>query len=101
MRTFHKEVVKNSKPEIVKFLEPQQLAMSSAGAAKLVNSVRMMLEQHNDFIAVQIDIKNAFNTCSRAALVEQLEEEPTLKHLAWFAATTLAPHIGLETGGKK
>ena len=101
VRTFHKEVVKHSKPELVKFLEPQQLAMSSSGAAKLVNSVRMMVEQHHDFIAVQIDIKNAFNTCSRAALVEQLEEEPTLKHLAWFAATTLAPHIGLETGGKK
>ena len=67
VRTFHKEVVKESKPELVTFLEPQQLAMSSAGAAKLVNSVRMMLEHNPDFIAVQIDIKTAFNDCSRAA----------------------------------
>ena len=30
-----------------------------------------------------------------------LESEPTLKHLAWFAATILAPYSGLETGGKR
>ena len=35
-----------------------------------------------------------------AGLIEQLEDEPTLHHLAWHAATTLAPHIGLEAGGE-
>ena len=101
VRIWHREVVKFNKPEIVKFLEPQQMVLSTAGAAKLVNSVRMMLEIHPDFIAVQIDLKNAFNACSRAALIDQLEDEPTLHHLAWHAGTTLAPHIGLEAGGEK
>ena len=101
VRSIHKEVIKYNKPELVRFLEPQQLALSTAGASKLVNSVRLMLEANPDFVAVQIDLKNAFNACSRSALVAQLEEEPTLQHLAWHAATTLAPHIGLEAGGEK
>ena len=101
VRTIHREVINYNKSELVRFLEPQQLVVSEAGAAKLVNTVRMMLEANPDFVAVQIDMKNAFNACSRSALVKQLEEEPTLQHLAWHAATTLAPHTGLEAGGKK
>ena len=46
-------------------------------------------------------MKNAFNACSRAALITQLEEEPTLHHLTGHAANTLAPHIGLDAGGRK
>ena len=36
---------------------------------------------------------------SRAAVIETLEKEPSLQHLAWFAAVVLAPSSGLETGG--
>ena len=45
-------------------------------------------------------IFNAFNENAKRAIVENLENEPTLKHLAWFAATVLAPYSGLETGGR-
>ena len=83
VRSFNREAVKYNKPEIIKFLEPQQLALSNVGAAKLVNSVRIMLEVIPDFVAVQINTANAYNACSRAALVEQLEADPTLQHLAW------------------
>ena len=44
-----------------------------------------------------MDLKNAFNENARAAIVEILSSEPTLKHLAWFAAIVLAPYSGLET----
>ena len=101
LRTVHREVITANKQELVKYLEPQQLVLSEAGAAKLVNSVRMMLEANPEFIAVKIDMKNAFNSCHRAALLLELENEPTLQHLAWHAATSLAPHSGLEGGGRK
>ena len=84
----------------MKYLGPQQLAMSEAGAAKLVNTVRMLAEERKDFIVVKLDIRNAFNEVSRAAITETLQEEPSLSHLAWFATVVLAPVSGLETGGK-
>ena len=41
----------------------------------------------------------AFNEVSRAAIIEALEGEPSLQHLAWHAAVVLAPASGLESGG--
>ena len=88
IRVFEQEVMRQNKQEIIQFLEPQQLAMSEAGGGKLVNAVRMMLEDRRDFVAVKLDIKNAFNEISRASIVEALEAEPSLKHLASFKAIT-------------
>ena len=44
VRAMHKEVNKVNKPVLAEFLQPQQFAMSIGGAAKLVNSVRMLSE---------------------------------------------------------
>lgn len=41
-RFFHKIVNKENKPVLTNFLEPQQLALSVAGGAKLVHGVRML-----------------------------------------------------------
>ena len=46
-------------------------------------------------------MKNAFNEVSRASIIEALEQEPSLNHLAWHAAVSLAPSNGLESGGSK
>ena len=73
--------------------------MSVSGAAKLVNSVRMVLEQNTSFICVKLDFRNAFNEASRARVVEALEEVDSLKHLAQFAGMVLTPVSGLESGG--
>ena len=62
-------------------------------------SVRMLAEHRRDFVVVKIDMKNAFNEVSRAAIIQALEEEPTLQHLAWHAAVVLAPDSGPESGG--
>ena len=101
VREFHKAVVSQNKEAFVKYLEPEQLAMSVAGGGKLVFSVRMLAEDNKDFVVVKIDMKNAFNEVSRAAIIEALEQEPTLQHLASYAATVLAPAAGLESGGKR
>ena len=100
-RTFHKEGVTQNKEEFVEFLEPEQLAMSVAGGGKLVFSVRMLVEDKREYVAVKIDMENAFNAVSRASIIEELEEEPSLQHLAGLAAVVLAPAHGLEAGGKK
>ena len=76
------------------------MALSQAGGAKLVHSVRMMLEHRRDFCAVKLDIKNAHNEVSRSSIIEALEREPSLRHLAWHVATCLAATTSLESGGK-
>ena len=101
VKSIHREVMDQNKEELVQYLEPQQLAMSKAGASKLIFSVRSLLESRPDFVCIKLDFKNAFNEMSRAAIVETLEQEPTLQHLAWFAAVTMMPGSGLETGGDK
>ena len=61
----------------------------------------MMMEDHRDWIVAKVDVRNAHNEIWRAAILSALEAEPTLQHLAWFAAAVLAPHTGLETGGEQ
>ena len=98
-KTLHKEIISQNREAFKEFLEPQQLGMSVSGAAKLVNSVRMVLEQNTSFICVKLDFRNAFNEASRARVVEALEEVDSLKHLAQFAGMVLTPVSGLESGG--
>ena len=101
IKVFHKEAMSQSRPEVREFLEPQQLGMSQAGAAKLVNAVRGLISTRREFICVKIDLVNAFNEISRSSILETLESESSLSHLSAFAATILAPETELETVGKR
>ena len=101
IRELHKAVVRGNRGVLTDYLEPQQLALSQAGGAKLVHSVRMMLEHKREFFAVKLDIKNAHNEVSRASIIEALDREPSLRHLAWHVATCLAPTTSLESGGTR
>ena len=77
-----------------------ELALSLAGGAKLVHSVRMIMEQKRKYFAVKLDIKNAHNEVARSSIKVALDREPTHRHLAWHVATCLAPTTSLESGGK-
>jgi hypothetical protein len=99
IKTLHREVVRDSRPAIREFLEPQQLVLSPAGAAKLVFTVRLLLEVRRDFVCVPLDIKNAYNYAARASIVQVYESEASICHLTQFMATTLAPVCSLEAGG--
>ena len=101
VRDLHKAVVTENRSAFVEYLEPEQLTMSVAGGGKLVFSIRMLSEERRDFVVVKIDMKNAFNEVSRASIIEALEEEMSLSHLAWHAAATLAPSSGLESGASR
>ena len=100
LKSFHREAVSANKHELIEYLEPQQIGMSEGGAARLVHGVRMLLEENPNFICVKNDVKNAFNESARNATVDALNSEPSLQHLAWHAAVTLAPSHGLESGGR-
>ena len=100
IRDLHKQNVAKNRGTLNDFLEPQQLALSKAGGAKLVHEVRMLCEGRRDFIVVKVDMRNRHNEVSCAAVIEALEQEPSLRHLAWHAATCLASHTGLESGGR-
>ena len=99
-RTLHSQVIKQNHGPLTTYLEPQQLALSRAGGHKLVHSVRMATETYRDWVVIKVDIKNAHNEMCRAATLEELEAQPTLRHLAWHAAMILAPHNSLETRGQ-
>ena len=98
-KSFHRQVIQQNKPDIVEYLEPQQLSGSKGCAAKLVFSVRGLSEVRRDFVVVKLDLRNAFNQISRTAIIENLIGEPSLKHLAWFASLVLVPETGLESRG--
>ena len=101
INTWNGEVVIQNKQELREYFEPQQICCTQAGAAVLVTSVRSLSEARRDFIVVKLDIKNAFNEIARRAIIQTLDSEPTLRHLAFFAAITLAAAGGLEFGGVK
>ena len=101
LKAIHKEIMLDNRQAFTQYLEPQQLVLSVGGGAKLVFSVRLMLETRREFCCVKNDFRNAYNEIERNCIVEALSEEPTLKHLSWHAAVTLAPHHGLESGGRR
>ena len=79
IRTLHSLVIRENRAVLTSFLEPQQLCMSLSGGHKLVNAVRMLLEDNPDFVCYKLDLRNAHNEVARAAILEELEEEPTLR----------------------
>ena len=60
VKIIHKEVVRQNKEVVTEFLEPQQLGMSIAGGAKLVHSVRMMLEANPGVHMHQAGLQECF-----------------------------------------
>ena len=86
-RTLHKMVTRTNRATLVKYFEPQQV-------------VRMLSEANPSFVVVKCDIRNAFNSVSRSQVINVLESEEDLRHLAWHAALSLASSNALENGGR-
>ena len=101
VRVWHREVVQQNRAEFLSYLEPVQLALSRAGCGKCVFSVRTLLEENPGFVVLKLDVKNAQNAISRAKIVSELLLVPQLRHLAWHAATVLAPYTALHTAGER
>jgi hypothetical protein len=71
---------------------PTQLAVFvPSGGTKLVFAVRELLDAHPEFCAVNIDMKNAFNSVTRAGLLREALADPSTAVLARFLHSLLAP----------
>ena len=101
VKVLHKEVFRQNRKPVVDVLQPQQLGQSKGGAAKLVFSVRALLESNPEFICVRLDLRNAFNEEHRAACIEVCQSKPSLSHLTHFMGITLTPVSGMESGGER
>ena len=76
-------MIGENKRELVEYFEPQQIAMSEAGSAKLIHCMRLLAEmellklngeqgeEQEELVGVKIDVKNAFNSCSGKAVMEK------------------------------
>ena len=73
VRTVQQFAARDNRQTLESYLEPQQLALSPAGAHKLVHMVRMALEANRDWVCVKFDVSNAHSSVSRAAVLETLE----------------------------
>ena len=104
-RSLHKVVNRKNKNVLTSFFEPQQLALSVAGGAKLVHSVRMLAEENPGFVVVKCDIRNAFNSVSRGRILEVLESEDSLRHLTGMLLChwhhLMHWKVGVRCGGKQ
>ena len=99
-RFWHREVIIANRGAYREVLEPLQQALSPGGGAKIVHTVRMLLELRPDFVCVPVDLKNAHNEVSRKSVVLAHENEPKLRHLAQHVATYLAPSHLLQSSGE-
>ena len=61
-RQFRKMVTRAN--VMVSYFEPQQVLFSEEGAAKLVHSVRMLVESNENFVLVKCAMKNVLNSIS-------------------------------------
>ena len=77
VKAFHMQIVKRNKSDLIAYLEHEQIVLSKV-----------------DFVAVRVDIKNAFNAIERTAIIENLQEEPPLQPLTWFVALTQSSELG-------
>ena len=105
-KTLHKEVALGNRVATRERVEPLQTALTKGGGSIMAFSVRGVQElidfdsEYVDHVICTIDLENAHNAFFRAETLKVLGSEPTLRHLASSTAARLAPHSGLECGGK-
>eukprot|EP00973_Karenia_brevis_P032374 4462653-Karenia_brevis.AAC.1 len=70
------------KPLCASHFWPQQVAVGiPSGITLLVFGVRTLLELHPDWVAIRIDLRNAYNEIKRAAILRRLDGSPYLRSL--------------------
>ena len=78
-------------------LYPQQCAVGvESGQQLLTVFLRDVLHRNPDFICVKVDVSNAFNACSRLAMLEAIKRTEGLEDLLPLYAATLT--VALSSG---
>eukprot|EP00966_Prymnesium_polylepis_P328368 7384176-Prymnesium_polylepis.1 len=78
-------MVSDTGAEFASVLTPQQVAVGvQGGSSILVHGIRVTMEHHRDFVAVKIDLRNAYNAMRCRTALRRLHAHPTLRHLVPF-----------------
>jgi len=72
---------------------------NKAGGTQMSFAVQAILDQRPDFVAVKIDIANAFNEISRTAILDSVWDDPKLRSLYMYVYLTHAPYGHIMMGG--
>ena len=102
IRAIHTSVATQYKEAFGAYLWPQQVAVGvPGGLSLLVVGVTLALELHPDWVAVKIDLRNAYNELKRAAILARLDAAETLRDLVplTWATCSGAPEIYLAHDG--
>ena len=63
--------------------------------------LRLLLEQHGEFVVVRLGMRNGYNAASRSVLLRRLSESPRLAHLAPFIHALSAGGTDLLLGSMR
>jgi hypothetical protein len=65
----------------------------ASGISLAIFGVRALLELHPDWVAVRLDMKNAYNELKRAVALRRLNDSPHQRALVPLFGATHAPRI--------
>ena len=99
-RLYTSAAMRKYKTKFRKALWPQQAAVGvKDGQQHVTIGVATTMRQRPDFVVVKVDISNAFNECTRAAMLAAVERHPELRPLLPMYAATLIPASKLMMRG--
>ena len=102
LRSIARQLTDEASPVAAEELRPQQVAVGvSGGLSIMIHGVRLLLEQHGDFVVVRLDMRNGYNAASRSVLLRRLSESPRLAHLAPFIHALSAGGTDLLLGSMR
>ena len=71
---------------------------AGCGVSIVIFGMRLLLEQHPDWVIVRIDLRNAFNEVSRAVMLRRFSEVRGLSHLVPLLHLLYGPESALVIG---
>ena len=72
LRSIARQLTDEASPVAAEELRPQQVAVGvSGGLSIMIHGVRLLLEQHGDFVVVRLDMRNGYNAASRSVLLRR------------------------------
>jgi len=91
-RVHTSQTMRQFKDKFRQILWPQQAAVGvKSGLNFVTTAIRTALQQNPSFICVKVDLSNAFNAVTRAALLAAIDRHELLRPLLSLYSATLAP----------
>ena len=94
------QLVQDATPAVMRHLAPVQVSCGvPGGVSTVIHGMRTLLEVHPDWVIIRIDLRNAFNTVSRAVMLRRFSEVPGLSHLVPLLHVLYGAETALVIGG--